>query len=216
MHVRFFRGNQQKLRIGLRLERLEVRVELVEAQIREIGGMSVAVEVHDHRRVDAHGLQHRLERRRPLGAVRHRLHGVGEMPVRAQRLVSGECGESIAVRVAEHVRQRRFRCARRTRGRTRPCAARVRAAHSPTGSTASSRRAAAARRCRRGRARSDATDTRGSTRSRAGRNTGAAPETRRRCRRPSSPRAFCSGPAPARARRGSRCWCTVFNVPDVS
>ena len=62
-------------------------------------------------RVDAHGLQHRLERRRPLGTVRHRLHGVGEMPVRAQRLVSGEGGEAIAIGVAEHVRQRRFRCA---------------------------------------------------------------------------------------------------------
>ena len=111
MHVRLFCGNQQKLGIGLRLERLEVRVELVEAQVREIGRMSVAMKVHDHRRVDAHGFQHRLERRRPLGAVRHRLHGVGEVPMRAQRLVSGERGESIAVGVAKHMRQRRFRCA---------------------------------------------------------------------------------------------------------
>ena len=33
------------------------------------------------------------------------------MPVRAQRLVSGERRESIAVRVAQHMRQRRLRCA---------------------------------------------------------------------------------------------------------
>ena len=111
MHVRFFCGNQQELRIGLRFERLEVRVELVEAEVSEIGRMPVAVEVHDHRRIDAHGLQHRLERRRPLGPVGHGLHGVGEMPMRAQRLVSGERGESIAIGVAKHVRQRRLGCA---------------------------------------------------------------------------------------------------------
>ena len=93
MHVGFLRGNQQKIRIGLGLERLEVGVQLVEAEIGEVGGMSVAVEVHDDRGVDAHGLQNRLEGRRPLGTVRHRLHGVGEMPVRAQRLVSGERGK---------------------------------------------------------------------------------------------------------------------------
>ncbi len=111
MNVRFLRGNQQKLRIGLGLERLEVGVQLVEAEIREVGGMSVAVEVHDHRRVDPHGFHDRLEWRRPFWAVRHRLHGVGEMPVRAQRLVSGERGEAIAIRVAQDVRQRCFRCA---------------------------------------------------------------------------------------------------------
>ena len=108
MHVRLFGRDQQELRIGLRLERAEVRVELVEAQIGEIGGMPVAVEVHDHRRIDAHGLQHRLEWRRPLEPVGHGLHGVGEVPVRAHGLVSGERGKSIAIGVAQHVRERRF------------------------------------------------------------------------------------------------------------
>ena len=165
--------------------------------------MPVAVKIHDHRRVDAHRLQHRLERRRPLWTVRHRLDGVGEMPVGAQRLVSGEGGESIAVGVAQHVRRARLRVCRRTRGKTRPCAGPVPAAHSPTGSTASSRRAAGGRRCPRGRAMSDATDTRGSTRSRAEKSTDAARGTRRRCPLPSLPPAFCNGPAPARARHGS-------------
>ena len=106
--VRFLRRNQEELGIRLRFQRAEIRVELVEPKIGEIGGMTVSVEVHDHRRIDAHGFQHGFEWRRPVEAVRHRLHGVGEMPMRAQRLVAGKCGKSIAIGVAQHVRQRRL------------------------------------------------------------------------------------------------------------
>ena len=116
--VRFLGRNQQELRIGLGLQRAEVRVELVETQVGEIGGMPVAVEVHDHRRVDAHRLQHRLEWRRPLEAVGHRLHGVGEVPVRAQRFVAGKRRESIAIGVAQHMGERRFGSAVRERKNT--------------------------------------------------------------------------------------------------
>jgi hypothetical protein len=81
-------------------------VQFFETDAGEIGRMAVAVEVHDDGGVDAHRLQHRLERRRPLESVGHRLDGVGKMPVRADRLVSIERAEAIAVRVAEHVRER--------------------------------------------------------------------------------------------------------------
>ncbi len=109
VHVGFLGRNQQEIRIRLRAQRGKVRVQLVETQIGEIVRVPVAVKVHDHRRVDAHRLQHRLERRRPVGAVGDRLNGVGEMPVRAERLVSVEGAKAIAVRVAKHVCKRRFR-----------------------------------------------------------------------------------------------------------
>ena len=87
----------------------KVRVQLVETQIGEIVRVPVAVKVHDHRRVDAHRLQDRFERRRPVGALCDRLNGVGEMPVRAERFVSVKCAKAVAVRVAKHVCKRRFR-----------------------------------------------------------------------------------------------------------
>src|SRR5688572_26000853 len=73
--------------------------------------MSVAVEIHDHRRIDAHRLQHRLEWRNPFGSVCHRLYGVRQVPMRAERSVAGERREAIAVGVSQHMRKRRVRCA---------------------------------------------------------------------------------------------------------
>lgn len=113
MHIRFLGRNEQELRIRLRLQRAEVGMQLLEPYIREIPGMPVAVEVHDHRRVHTHRLQHRLERRRPPEPVRHGLDGVRKMPVRAQCLVSLERSKAIRVRVTEHVRERRLRRASR-------------------------------------------------------------------------------------------------------
>ena len=143
VHVRFLRRNQQKVRVRLRLQRPEVRVELVEPHVGEIGGMAVAMEVHDHRRVDAHRFQDRLERRRPLrsrwpspGPCRRGASACSASCIRrAQESDRGSCS---AARARARPRARRPRAERR-----RPCAARGRAAHSPTGSTASSRRGAA-------------------------------------------------------------------------
>ena len=90
VHVGFLGRNQQELRIGLRPKRAEVRVEFLETHIREIARVTIAVEVHDHRGIDAHRFQHRLERRRPIESIRQRLNRVGKMPVRAQGLVAVE------------------------------------------------------------------------------------------------------------------------------
>ena len=48
---------------------------------------------------------------RPVEPVGHRLNGVRQMPVRAERLVAVERSKAIRVGVAEHVRERRLRCA---------------------------------------------------------------------------------------------------------
>jgi hypothetical protein len=109
MDVRLFRWNQQKIRIRLCPQGAEIGVQFVEPKIGEIVRMTIAVEVHDHRRVDAHRFQNRLERRHPLEPIGHRLNRVGEMPMRAQRLVSVERSKAIAVRKPEHVHQRGLR-----------------------------------------------------------------------------------------------------------
>jgi hypothetical protein len=113
MHVGFLGGNQQEVRIRLGPQRLEIRVQFVEPQIGEIVRMAIAVKVHDHRGVDAHRLQDRLEGRRPRESIRQRLLGVRQMPVRAERLVARERGKAIRVGEAKHVSEGRLRRGRR-------------------------------------------------------------------------------------------------------
>ena len=64
--------------------------------------MPVAVEIHDHRHVHAHLFQHRLERRRPVVAMLHRLNRVCVMPVRREGLISIQRDEAVAMRVRQH------------------------------------------------------------------------------------------------------------------
>ena len=60
------------------------------------------MKIHDHGDVDSHVAQHGPEIRNPRRVLGHRLHRVGEMPVRREGLVTWQRGERVAMRVSLH------------------------------------------------------------------------------------------------------------------
>ena len=107
--VSLFGGDQQEVLVGLRLARLEEACQLAQAQFGEIARMAITVEVHDDRGVDAHLTEHGLEGRSPVHSLLQRLHRIGEVEVRGQRLEPVQLRERVPVGVAQGFLQKRLR-----------------------------------------------------------------------------------------------------------
>src|SRR5687767_11016395 len=110
MYIGLFAGDEEEAAIGLRTAKTVEACELFEAGCTTVAGMPVAVEVHDHSRIDSHILKYWFKWRRPFLAVLHGLNRIRDMPMRGKRFVALERRKAVAMRVASDLIERIARC----------------------------------------------------------------------------------------------------------